>query len=63
MGEDVLVVAGVRKTYEAEQAPTRYRLIVLSRNLTYDRSWDVATSLVGEVSRNSRMRMSSMSCP
>ena len=39
--------------YEAEEAPTRYRVIVLSRNLTYDRSWDVATSLVGEVTKKS----------
>lgn len=42
--------------YEAEGAPARYRVIVLSRNLTYDRSWDVATSLVGEVTRKSQER-------
>lgn len=28
--------------------PNRFRLIVLSRNLTFDRSWDVAASLEGE---------------
>lgn len=32
--------------YRAD-AGVRYRLIVLSRNLTFDRSWDVATSLEG----------------
>ncbi len=42
--------------YEAEEAATRYRVIVLSRNLTYDRSWDIATSLVGEVTRKSQPR-------
>jgi hypothetical protein len=42
--------------YEAEEAPTRYRVIVLSRNLTYDRCWDVATSLVGEVTKKSQPR-------
>lgn len=31
------------------KAPVKYRVIVLSRNLTYDRSWDVAASLDGEV--------------
>lgn len=29
----------------------RYRLIVLSRNLTFDRSWDVAVTLEGTVAR------------
>jgi hypothetical protein len=42
--------------YEAEEARTRYRVIVLSRNLTYDRSWDIATSLVGEVTRKSQAK-------
>ena len=28
----------------------RYRLLVLSRNLTFDRSWDLAVALEGEVS-------------
>ena len=37
--------------YEAAEAATRYRVIVLSRNLTYDRSWDIAASLVGEVTK------------
>ena len=35
--------------YEHDDEPTRYRVIVLSRNLTYDRSWDIAASLDGEV--------------
>lgn len=35
--------------YEPEAGPARYRLIVLSRNLTYDRSWDIAANLDGEV--------------
>jgi len=35
--------------YEAEGKTTRYRLIVLSRNVTYDRSWDIAATLEGEV--------------
>jgi hypothetical protein len=29
--------------------PVRYRLLVLSRNLTFDRSWDLAASLDGEL--------------
>jgi len=33
----------------AEGAPTVYRLLVLSRNLTFDRSWDVALQLEGEL--------------
>lgn len=32
----------------------KYRVIVLSRNLTFDRSWDVAFSLDGEVPRKKR---------
>ncbi len=39
--------------YTAPKRPVRYRLIVLSRNLTFDRSWDLALSLDGEVSRES----------
>jgi hypothetical protein len=34
---------------EYEGEPVRYRLLVLSRNLTFDRSWDVALSLDGEL--------------
>ena len=30
---------------EHEDEPVRYRLLVLSRNLTFDRSWDVALAL------------------
>lgn len=36
--------------YECDDGPVRYRLIVLSRNLTYDRSWDIAANLDGSVS-------------
>jgi hypothetical protein len=35
--------------YEHDDEPTKYRVIVLSRNLTYDRSWDIAAHLDGEV--------------
>jgi hypothetical protein len=34
---------------EYDDEPVRYRLLVLSRNLTFDRSWDVALSLDGEL--------------
>lgn len=33
--------------YQAEGEPTIYRLLVLSRNLTFDRSWDTALVLEG----------------
>lgn len=33
--------------YRADGKPTRYRLLVLSRNLTFDRSWDTALVLEG----------------
>jgi hypothetical protein len=33
---------------ETPDLPIRYRVIVLSRNLTFDRSWDVAACLEGE---------------
>ena len=36
--------------YVKDDAPSRYRFLVLSRNLTYDRSWDIAANLDGEVS-------------
>lgn len=36
--------------YVKDESPTRYRCIVLSRNLTFDRSWDIAANLDGEVS-------------
>lgn len=35
--------------YEQDNQPTKYRVIVLSRNLTYDRSWDIAAHLDGDV--------------
>ena len=34
--------------------PTRLRLLVLSRNLTRDRSWDLSLSLDGKVGRGRR---------
>ncbi len=33
---------------EEDRLPISYRVIVLSRNLTFDRSWDVAATLEGE---------------
>lgn len=36
--------------YEHDDQPVKYRVIVLSRNLTYDQSWDIAVHLDGEVS-------------
>lgn len=35
----------------SKKPEVRYRLIVLSRNLTFDRSWDVAVTLDGSVGR------------
>jgi len=35
--------------YEHEDLPVKYRVIVLSRNLTYDRNWDIAAHLDGEI--------------
>ena len=35
--------------YEHDSQPTIYRTIVLSRNLTYDRNWDIAVHMDGEV--------------
>lgn len=35
--------------YVASVAPVRYRLLCLSRNLTFDRSWDVCLRLDGEL--------------
>jgi hypothetical protein len=40
--------------YEDEDEPVRYRLLVLSRNLTFDRSWDVALALDGELLERQR---------
>ncbi|WLD11913.1 phospholipase D family protein [Planctellipticum variicoloris] len=42
--------------FEQERGPARYRLIVLSRNLTYDRSWDIAATLDGDVSDDPQER-------
>jgi hypothetical protein len=35
--------------YESPGLPVRYRLLVLSRNLTFDRSWDTLLALEGEL--------------
>ena len=35
--------------YTAEAGPVRYRVLCLSRNLTFDRSWDTALVLDGEL--------------
>ena len=40
--------------YVAPAEPVRYRLVVLSRNLTFDRSWDTALVLDGELTNSSR---------
>ncbi len=42
--------------YEHDNQPTMYRVIVLSRNLTYDRSWDIAAHLDGEVTEERQAR-------
>ena len=42
--------------YESDSGPVRYRLIVLSRNLTYDRSWDIAANLDGDVTETVQER-------
>tara|TARA_R110001583_G_C5666419_1_gene410236 strand:- start:6653 stop:8578 length:1926 start_codon:yes stop_codon:yes gene_type:complete len=39
------------KAGEAKKPKVKYRLLVLSRNLTFDRSWDVALSLDGEIDK------------
>ncbi|MFC1552108.1 phospholipase D family protein [Candidatus Latescibacterota bacterium] len=43
--------------YKSEQNPyIKYRVIVLSRNLTFDRNWDVAVFLEGELEENPQER-------
>jgi hypothetical protein len=42
--------------YEQDDAQTKYRAIVLSRNLTYDRSWDIAAHLDGEVTETKQQK-------
>lgn len=42
--------------YEHDNQPTMYRVIVLSRNLTYDRSWDIAAHLDGDVTEERQTR-------
>jgi len=36
---------------DAKRSAVKYRLVVLSRNLTFDRSWDIALSLDGQLDR------------
>ncbi|HEY1778065.1 MAG TPA: phospholipase D family protein [Solirubrobacteraceae bacterium] len=45
--------------YVAPDEPTLYRLLVLSRNLTFDRSWDTALVLDGELTNSGRPIVSS----
>lgn len=40
--------------YVAPAEPVRYRLLILSRNLTFDHSWDAALVLEGELTARSR---------
>ncbi|MBB2984668.1 phospholipase D family protein [Paraburkholderia tropica] len=42
----------LRFTALDEDGVDRWRLLVLSRNLTFDRSWDLAVSIDGETARN-----------
>jgi len=42
--------------YEHDDEPTKYRVIILSRNLTYDRSWDIAAHLDGEVTQEKQKK-------
>lgn len=44
----------IENDIEKKKPEVRYRLIVLSRNLTFDRSWDIAASLDGKVGRSSQ---------
>ena len=37
-----------------DSAPVRYRLVVLSRNLTFDRSWDIAATFDGVLTDRAR---------
>lgn len=41
----------LRFTGERDAGQVKYRIIVLSRNLTFDRSWDLATVLDGDVKK------------
>lgn len=41
---------------EYAEEPVRYRLLVFSRNLTFDRSWDIALSLDGELLERQRRK-------
>lgn len=41
----------VKKDSKTNKEEVRYRLVMLSRNLTFDRSWDVAVTLDGTVLR------------
>jgi hypothetical protein len=51
----------LRFTPTEEGDPVRYRLLVFSRNLTFDKSWDVALALDGEL--RTRRRGKSQNAP
>jgi hypothetical protein len=42
--------------YEQDDSPVKYRTIILTRNLTYDRSWDIAVHLDGEVTEQKQSK-------
>ena len=44
----------LRFSPEDAEEPIQYRLVVLSRNLTFDRSWDIALTVDGEVIERKR---------
>jgi HKD family nuclease len=46
--------------YEHEDYVTIYRILVLSRNLTYDRNWDVAAMLEGQVTERTQRKSDSL---
>lgn len=43
--------------YESKEKPARYRLLVTSRNLTFNRDWDIAFSTEGAVQDTEQPRM------
>ena len=47
-------VWALRYSPVADGGPVVYRVLVLSRNLTYDRSWDLAVTLEGRVGTSAR---------
>lgn len=45
--------------FSSAELGVRYRVVVLSRNLTFDRSWDVVASLEGQLKNRDKNRISS----